>query len=70
MKRRCDNRLQSCRALEVWPEHNPSCSLGYNLTYDYDHKLGINRNIRPVENCPKPMTFRELDEAKPKEAPR
>ena len=53
MKKTCD----SCRAL-----NGKNCSLGYkNETklISFENRL-INKGIVPLENCPKPKTYKKL----------
>jgi hypothetical protein len=57
MKRTCYvGRERACLALHCMGAERPFCSLGYNMIADYDRRLQIYRDPRPLEDCPKPVT--------------
>jgi len=61
MKKSCHiGKERYCLALEAWRSY-PKCTLGFSIACDYDKQSGgINRNPRPLEECPKPRTYAQL----------
>ena len=72
-KRKCEGKgeYSACKALSSYlglGGRNTYCTLGYKTSHK---KVCINfvyydKDIKPLEPCPKPMTFDELIEARKK----
>lgn len=57
MKKNCEG----CRAIGIYAK----CNLGYKTEKIYFDGIGSPViSIKPLENCPKPKTYKELFEAK------
>ncbi len=69
MKRTCYmGRRDTCRALDQ-SGNQYRCWLGYKIAQDWNPKLGISMNPRPLQICPKPKTYREYDDLRNERAP-
>jgi hypothetical protein len=60
MKKTCVGRLTECKALISRIDGDMACKLGYKMTSTYNRNMGVNVNPRPLEDCPKPMTWKKL----------
>lgn len=69
-KRKCDSIKESkdCKALSVGIAGKPSCELGYKISYKeingYPRTGYYYKKVKPLEPCLKPMTYKELIEAR------